>query len=136
MYDREVISALREAVEQVEVPADGDALAAVFELIDRLCAKASAAVAEFDAAALWGLDGATSMTAWLRHRAGMTASTAKGVASTARKLASLPVTAEAWRAGVLSGGHVQAIVRNAPEEFDEAAWSPCWPSCPWPMPRT
>lgn len=124
MYDQEVFEALREAVEQVDVPTDGDALRELFGLIDRLSAKASAAVAAFDAAALWELDGATSATAWLRHQAGMTGSTAKSVVSTARRLRALPVTAAAWQSGALSGGHVQAIVRNAPAEFAEAAIVP------------
>ncbi|HVF75620.1 MAG TPA: DUF222 domain-containing protein [Acidimicrobiales bacterium] len=110
---------LREAVEKLEVPLDGGALAELFSLIDALTAKASKAAAEFDAEALWELDGATSMTAWLRHHAGMTSSTAKSTASTAKKLRTLPLTAECWLSGSLSGGQVQAIVRNATPEFAE-----------------
>ena len=119
MYDWSVFGALREAIEELEVPLDGDALAEVLSLADRLNAKLSKAVAEFDAEALWELDGATSMTAWLRHHAGMTSSSAKSVASTAKRLRTLPMTANGWLVGTLSGGQVQAIVRNATPEFAE-----------------
>ena len=111
--------ALREAVEELEVPLDGDALREALELADRLNAKLSAAVAAFDAESAWELDGATSMTAWLRHHAGMTASNAKAMVSTAKKLRMLPMTAGAWLSGTLSGGQVQAIVRNATPKFSE-----------------
>ncbi|HVF76320.1 MAG TPA: DUF222 domain-containing protein [Acidimicrobiales bacterium] len=114
-----MIAALREAVEAPDVPLDGDALAEVLKLVDLLNAKVSRVIGEFDAEALWELDGATSMTAWLRHHAGMTASNAKAIASTAKKLRTLPMTAECWLSGSLSGGQVQAIVRNATPEFSD-----------------
>lgn len=119
MYDKRVFEALREAVEALEVPIDGNALAEALKLGDLLNAKLSTAVGAFDAEALWELDGATSMTAWLRHNAGMTASNAKTVTSTAKKLRTLPLTAEGWSGGSLSGGQVQAIVRNATPTFAE-----------------
>jgi Domain of unknown function (DUF222)/HNH endonuclease len=65
-----------------------------------------------DRAGLWELDGATSMTAWLADRAGMHRPRAAATASRARKLARLPVTAAAWRDGVLSSGQVDAIAVN------------------------
>jgi len=117
VYDEGVIEALREAIEELEVPLDGDALAEALKLADLLNAKLSKAVGEFDDEAMWELDGATSMTAWLRHHAGMTASSAKSLTSTAKKLRTLPMTAGAWLSGTLSGGQVQAIVRNATPEF-------------------
>ena len=112
-----MFGALRETVQELEVPLDGDALAEVLKLADLLNAKLSKAIGEFDAEAMWELDGATSMTAWLRHHAGMTSSSAKSVTSTAKKLRTLPMTAGAWLSGTLSGGQVQAIVRNATPEF-------------------
>ncbi|HVF73846.1 MAG TPA: DUF222 domain-containing protein [Acidimicrobiales bacterium] len=114
-----MIAALREAVEAPDVPLDGVALAEVLKLVDLLNAKVTRVIGEFDAEGLWELDGATSMTAWLRHHAGMTSSSAKSIASTAKKLRSLPMTAGAWLEGTLSGGQVQAIVRNATPEFAE-----------------
>ena len=58
---------LGDAIEELDIPADGAALAAVVALRDRLDARISDAVADCDRAGLWELDGATSMTAWLTH---------------------------------------------------------------------
>jgi hypothetical protein len=51
------------AIDELDIPVDGAALAAVLELRDRLDARLSDAVAACDRAGLWELDGATSMTA-------------------------------------------------------------------------
>jgi hypothetical protein len=80
--------------------------------MDRLNAKLLAAVGEHDAAELWRNDGATSMTAWLRHHTRRAGRDAARCAKTARRLWQLPVTAGAYRDGVLSGGQVQAIVAH------------------------
>jgi Domain of unknown function (DUF222)/HNH endonuclease len=103
---------LGDAIEALDIPADGDALVAVLALRDRLDARISDAVATHDRAGLWELDGATSMTAWLVDRAAMPRPRAAASSSRARKLAYLPVTAGAWRDGVLSTGQVEAIASN------------------------
>ncbi len=100
------------AIDQLDIPADGAALTAVLGLRDRLDARISDAVAAHDHTGLWELDGATSMTAWLADRAAMPRPRAAATASRARKLAHLPVTAGAWRDGVLSSGQVEAIAAN------------------------
>jgi hypothetical protein len=103
---------LGDAIEELAIPADGAALAAVVALRDRLDARISDAVADCDWAGLWELDGATSMTAWLTHHTRMPRPRASATAVRARKLAQLPVTAAAWRDGVLSSGAVDAIAAN------------------------
>jgi hypothetical protein len=103
---------LGDAIEGLEVPVDGDALAAVLALRDRLDARISHAVAAHDRAGLWELDGATSMTSWLVDRAAMPRPRAAATTSRARTLAHLPVSAGAWRDGVLSSGQVEAIASN------------------------
>jgi hypothetical protein len=100
------------AIDELDIPADGAALAAVVALRDRLDARISDAVATHDRAGLWDLDGATSMTAWLTDRAAMPRARAAATVARARKLAHLPVTATAWRNGVLSSGQVEAIAAN------------------------
>ena len=75
-------------------------------------AAIATAVAAFDAEAGWEADGATSVTAWLRHHGRQTGRDAKRLASTARRLADLPATAAAHSSGELSGGQVAAIVAN------------------------
>jgi hypothetical protein len=58
------------AIDQLDIPVDGAALAAILALRDRLDARISDAVAAHDRAGLWELDDATSMTAWLTDRGG------------------------------------------------------------------
>ncbi|HEX9970040.1 MAG TPA: DUF222 domain-containing protein, partial [Acidimicrobiales bacterium] len=107
-----MFEALRSAVEELDVPADGDAITTALSLLDRLTAKVSTAIAEWDKAKLWELDAATSGAAWLRHRAGMTASVASSTVRTARRVGELPATSAAWLSGDLSTGQVRAITAN------------------------
>jgi Domain of unknown function (DUF222)/HNH endonuclease len=107
---------LGEAIEGLGVPVDGDALAALLALRDRLDARVSSAVAAHDRAGFWELDGATSMTAWLVDRAAMPRPRAAATTARARKLSHLPITAGAWRDGALSTGQVDAIASNLDAE--------------------
>jgi Domain of unknown function (DUF222) len=107
-----VLQPLADAIDRLDLPVDNDLLAEAFALADRLNAKLIAAVGEHDVAEMWRNDGATSMTAWLRHRASSTGREAALCTKTARRLRRLPVTAAAYREGRLSGGQVQAIVAN------------------------
>jgi hypothetical protein len=107
-----ILQPLAGAIDRLDLPVDNDVLAEAFALADRLHAKLLAAVGEHDMAEVWRNEGATSMTAWLRHRAHSTGRDAALCAKTARRLRHLPVTAAAYREGRLSGGQVQAIVAN------------------------
>ena len=107
-----MLDGLAEAVAEVEVAVDAAELIEAWHLVDRLTAKVTMASAAFDAAGLWDLDGDTSMTGWLRHRAGMTSRDAAHTARTGRRLTSAPVTAAAWVDGALSGGQVAAVTAN------------------------
>jgi Domain of unknown function (DUF222) len=107
-----ILERLADAIDQLDLPVDGAVLAEAFALADRLNAKLVAAVGQHDAAELWRDDGATSMTAWLRHGTRQSGRQAATCAKTARRLRGLPVTAAAYREGVLSGGQIQAIVVN------------------------
>jgi Domain of unknown function (DUF222)/HNH endonuclease len=103
---------LTHAIDGLDLPVDSAVLAEAFALADRLNAKLLTAVGEHDAAELWRNDGATSMTAWLRHHIRRSGRDAAHCAKTARWLRQLPVTAAAYQNGDLSGGQVQAIVAN------------------------
>jgi Domain of unknown function (DUF222) len=119
VYDCGVFEELGTAIDDLAIPTDSAALAAVVGLRDRLDAHISDAVAAHDHAGLWELDGATCMTAWLADRTAMPRPRAAAVVSRARKLAHLPVTAGAWRDGVLSSGQVDAIVAHLdPDTLD------------------
>lgn len=100
-------------VEKLEIPVSGEALAAILAIEDRLAAKVSEAIAAFDAAELYDLDGATSTAAWLR-RQGLSNKRAVTRARAARTLRSLPLTKGAWDSGQLSSGQVDAILANVP----------------------
>jgi Domain of unknown function (DUF222) len=107
------------AIDTLDIPADGAALAAAVGLRDRLDARLSDTVSAHDRTGLWELDGATSMTAWLADRAALPRPRAAAMVSRARKLAHLPVTATAWRAGTLSTGQVEAIAAHLdPDTLD------------------
>src|SRR5688500_5240766 len=110
---------LASAVAELEVPNDGEALAEGYRLLDRLAAKLSVAVGEWEASGQWEIEGATSATAWLRSAAGMSGSTANATVKTARLLRKLPVTREAWLEGDFSGGQVQAVAANVDERTVE-----------------
>jgi hypothetical protein len=105
-----VFEVLADEVDRLVIPPCGEAITAALALRDRLDAKITDVVSAFDAAGLWDLDSATSMTAWLRQRGGMTKREAARVTGRAKKLRGLPVTARAWEAGELSGGQVDAMV--------------------------
>ena len=103
---------LADAIDDLDLPIDSTLLVEAFALVDRLNAKLLAAVGEHDVAEVWRNDGATSMTAWLRHHTRRIGRDAALCTRTARRLRELPVTAAAYREGALSGGQVQAIVAN------------------------
>ena len=103
---------LADAIQRLDLPIDTTLLTDAFALADRLNAKLLAAVGDHDTAELWRTDGATSMTAWLRHHTHQSGRDAARYAKTARRLRQLPVTATAHHHGILSGGQVQAIVAN------------------------
>lgn len=107
-----MFAALASAIEELEIGADTDALAAVLALRGRLDARISAAVAAVDSAELYEVDGATSTTAWLADRGGLTRRCAGRTAREARLVARLPGTAAAWRDGTLTSGQVEAICAN------------------------
>ncbi|HUF33402.1 MAG TPA: DUF222 domain-containing protein [Acidimicrobiales bacterium] len=107
-----MLERLAEVIDEVDIPASGEAIAEVCRLVDLLNAKLSDALGRFDVDAGWSPDGATSLTAWLRHHTAMSGAAASSTARTARRLRSLPLTGDAWRDGRLSGGQVQAVVAN------------------------
>jgi hypothetical protein len=121
VYDMDMFAALVREVRNLVVPADPAALVGLLELRDAVDAAVSSAVAEFDEAELWDLDGATSMTAWLRDRGGLTRRDAVHDALRAKRLRGLPVMREAWSDGSLSGGQVDAVLAKVGRHLDRFA---------------
>jgi hypothetical protein len=58
------------------------------------------------------------MRAWLRD-AGSSSRDASRLTATAKRMQALPVLADAWERGELSGGQVEAVVRSVPERHVE-----------------
>jgi hypothetical protein len=112
VYDQGMLAELERAIEGLDIPVDGAAIAHAFALRARLDAVIGEAVAAFDRLKLWDLDGATSVVGWLRNQAGLSRRAAMRTASMATRVAGLPVTAAAWRGGRLSEGQVEAIVAH------------------------
>ena len=94
-----VLGELGRCIEGLAIAIDGDEIAEVLALRDRLDAKLSEALAAFDRAELWDLDSATSLTAWLRDRGKPTEKQAASTARVARRLRELPVTSPGTAAG-------------------------------------
>ncbi|HMJ79242.1 MAG TPA: DUF222 domain-containing protein, partial [Iamia sp.] len=108
-----MIEDLTDAVDRLDLPVDGDVLAAVLAVRDRLEAKIVEAVCAFDDTNEWDTqEGCASMAAWLRIRGRMTPTDAARLSRTARRLRTLPTLRAAWLSGDVSGGHVAAVVAN------------------------
>ncbi|HEX7130988.1 MAG TPA: DUF222 domain-containing protein, partial [Iamia sp.] len=104
---------LTDAIDTLDVPVDGDALAQVMVLRDRFDARLVEAVCAFDDTNEWDrVEGCASLAAWLRIRGRMTAGDAARLARTARRLRGLPTLRAAWLDGSVSGGHVATVVAN------------------------
>ncbi len=121
MYLHIMFDDLEAAVEALSIPVDGEAIAAVLAIRDRLDARIAEAVGEFDAVSLWDSDGSTSLVAWLRDRGGCSRREAAHGSARAKALRSLPVTTAAWTAGEVSIGQVDAVARLGPGLFDRFA---------------
>jgi hypothetical protein len=92
-----------------EIPVDGSGLAAVMRDDDRATARLTIAFGAFAAYGEWAQAGYANPAQWLKDKAGMTGADAYRMTQEAKKLRALPVTAEAWVNGELSGGQVRII---------------------------
>jgi hypothetical protein len=110
------LGALAAAVEGLSVPVDGDVLVELLGLADRLQARIHREVDGFDRAGLWDLEGASSLTAWLRDRARCSNRAAVACAKTVRRLRHCPTLRAAWADGVLSSGQVEAVMVNVSDK--------------------
>lgn len=111
--------ALSKAIDELEVPVDGQSIVAFFAEIDRMHSIAAEVLGRFDAAKLWDLDDAVSLQQWLRTRTGYTNNDASKIARTAQRLHELPVTLSAWRDGSLTSAQVDIVLANVSEERAE-----------------
>lgn len=104
-----MLSDLLGAVERLDIPVHGDAIAGAIRARDLLSARISEAVGEYDAQEQAALDGAHSTTGFLRQCGAARPSLEVKLA---RRMRDLPTTAAAWRRGDLTTAQVEAIVAN------------------------
>jgi Domain of unknown function (DUF222) len=112
MYDRRMLEALAEAVTELVIAPSAEQIEKALWLRERLDAKISRALRDFDEAEGWRQDGSLSLTAWLAAHGRASRKEAHREAVIASRLASLPVTEGAWADGTLSSGQTAAIVAN------------------------
>ncbi len=105
-----MLADLAAVIEDLEVPFDGESLEQALALRDRLDARIAKATGMFEANGLWAGDASVSFVAWLRAHAKMTRRSAQWLRTLAVRLRSLPVCAEAYADGSLSGGQIEAIL--------------------------
>ncbi len=95
---------------------DDDArLTAEVAALQRQCARVSSLqaplIARWDARKVWADDGSKSASARLAREAGVSTGTAKVEVGRARKLQSMPATAQALAAGTISTDHVDLLAK-------------------------
>src|SRR6478752_5589650 len=108
---------LREAVDalaalDVEALGDGELHAVVVELGElstRLEAQWCRAIARWDARMVWADNGSRSASARLSRETGRRPGACGRLVARARKLATMPVTAQAYVSGEVSGDHVDLV---------------------------
>lgn len=104
-----MFDSLADAIQQLEVPVDERAMRTVVALRDRLDAKVTAAIGEFDQAGLWDLTGAASMTSWLIDEGASRPDASHEVRAAAR-LRRLHVLRDTYLAGDLTRGQVRIVL--------------------------
>jgi hypothetical protein len=110
---------LAQLVRELDVPADGDALRELCRIRHVFDAKVAVGLCAFDRAGGWELEGATSLTGWMKTHAGQLSMDASREARIAKRLVDLPALTEAWTSGLLSTGQVEAVVLNVPEKYKD-----------------
>ena len=114
MYDERMFDALSDAVDDLHVPLEREALRTLAGIRDRLDGRLTQALGEYEAAGLYALDGSLSMQAWLRHETDAASPVAARLVARGRVVQACPTLASAFVEGRLSAGHVDVIVACVP----------------------
>ncbi len=114
---------LAAAVDPLEIPVSGAALAELAALHHRLGVRLAQAAHRFAESRDWALDAAVSAKGWLTAHAAYSDAGASRLLATGRKLANLPITTDAALDGTLGSGQLEMIlgaIRNSHvEKFAE-----------------
>ncbi|HVM08367.1 MAG TPA: DUF222 domain-containing protein [Acidimicrobiales bacterium] len=106
-----MLTALADAIRDLQIPVDSATLRAAVALHDRLGAKVTAAIGEFDALRMWDADCAMNMKSWLTDE-GVAGQDAHRAVAYGKRMIQLPKVSAMWQSGELSNGQVRAICEN------------------------
>src|SRR5258705_11154758 len=104
---------LAQLVREMDAPADGDGLRELLRLRHVFDAKVAVGLCAFDRAGGWELEGATSLTGWMKTNAGQLSVDASREARIAKRLVDLPALTEAGTGGRPWTGPGGAVGVNA-----------------------
>jgi len=99
-------------VRKAPLAADRSVLLELLALRDAVDARLTELVGTFDEAALWELDAATSMAAWLTDHAHLAVRTARALTVRAARLRHAPDTLRRWHDGQLHGGQIEMVASH------------------------
>ena len=114
-----MLADLAAVIEDPDIPSNGESLEQALALRDRLDARIVKATGVFEANGIWAGDASVSFVAWLRAHAKMTRRSAQRLRTLAVRLRALPVCAQAYADGSLSGGQIEAILARLDDEVVE-----------------
>ena len=119
------LAVLTQAIDQLvesDPSAYGDeqSLTVLYRELARLDAYVTRSTAAFDAAKGFGADGARSAASWLAKRCRVPRGYARKLVRRGRELRDLPVAAQAWLAGEITGSHIDVIATCRREGTAEA----------------
>jgi hypothetical protein len=103
----EAIDAL--AAMDAESLADEESVVALHHELSRLEAVTTGATGAFERAGTWALTGARHLAAWLSVRCGLSKAESRRRVRLGRAVESLPVAAQAWHEGEITGSHVAKL---------------------------
>lgn len=109
------LAAISELVDGLSIGCDRVEIQRAFAVRDKLDARIADVVGDYEAAGLHELDGAVTITGWLRVQAGRDHRCAAKLGSTAHKLRALPVLRAAVLDGRLTGSQLDIVLANVPD---------------------
>src|SRR5438270_919148 len=106
------LDGLRREIEGLDADVCEGAVVEMWTLIDMLTARATSLSEAYERSDVWAAEGASSYTAWLRHKCRRSSGEAHKILTYGRRMEKLPVLAKAWLDGRLSGGQINAVMSN------------------------
>jgi hypothetical protein len=110
------LDGLRHEIEGLDPAVCADSVVEIWTLVDMLTARATSLTESFERTDQWAAEGASSYTAWLRHKCRRSGGEAHKIVTYGRRMEKLPVLAKAWLDGRMSGGQINAVMANVSDK--------------------